>query len=72
MRACDALCRDAGMALLLVTHDLGVVAALADRIAVMRAGRIVESSAAADFLQGPEDPYSRKLLASVPTLEGFA
>jgi ABC-type dipeptide/oligopeptide/nickel transport system ATPase component len=60
------------MALLLVTHDLGVVAALADRIAVMRAGRIVESAAAADFLRGPVDPYSRKLLESVPTLEGIA
>jgi ABC-type dipeptide/oligopeptide/nickel transport system ATPase component len=68
----DALCRDSKMALLLVTHDLGVVAALADRIAVMRAGRIVESAAAADFLRGPEDPYSRKLLESVPTLEGIA
>jgi ABC-type dipeptide/oligopeptide/nickel transport system ATPase component len=68
----DALCRDFGMALLLVTHDMGVVAALADRIAVMRAGRFVETSNAADFLRGPRDPYSRALLDAVPTLAGLA
>jgi ABC-type dipeptide/oligopeptide/nickel transport system ATPase component len=68
----DALCRDSGMALLLVTHDLGVVAALADRIAVMRSGRIVESDAAGAFLRGPKDPYSRSLLAAVPAVEGAA
>jgi len=66
------LCREFGMALLLVTHDLGVVAALADRIAVMHAGRFVETSAAADFLAGPRHPYSAGLLAAVPTLEGLA
>jgi peptide/nickel transport system ATP-binding protein len=68
----DALCRDFGMALLVVTHDMGVVAALADRIAVMKAGRFVETSPAADFLRGPRDAYSRLLLEAVPTLEGFA
>jgi len=62
------LCREFGMALLLVTHDLGVVAALADRIAVMNAGRLVETAAAADFLRGPRHPYSASLLAAVPTL----
>jgi len=65
------LCRDFGMALLLVTHDLGVVAALADRIAVMNAGRLVEDSVAADFLRGPQHPYSASLLAAVPTLAGL-
>jgi ABC-type dipeptide/oligopeptide/nickel transport system ATPase component len=63
------LCREFGMSLLLVTHDLGVVAALADRIAVMLEGRIVEEAAAADFLAGPRHPYSAGLLAAVPTLE---
>jgi oligopeptide transport system ATP-binding protein len=63
------LCREFGMGLLLVTHDLGVVAALADRIAVMFRGRIVEEAAAADFLAGPRHPYSAGLLAAVPTLE---
>lgn len=62
------LCRDLGMALLLVTHDLGVVASLADRIAVMYAGRIVETADAAAFLQGPRHPYGAGLLAAVPTL----
>ncbi|MGH8251440.1 MAG: ABC transporter ATP-binding protein [Steroidobacteraceae bacterium] len=62
------LCRDLGMALLLVTHDIAVVAALADRIAVMYAGRIVESAAAAEFLAGPAHPYSAALLASAPAL----
>ncbi len=62
------LCRDLGMALLLVTHDLGVVAALADQIAVMRAGRIIETAGAAGFLQGPRHAYSVELLAAVPTI----
>ncbi len=63
------LCRDLGMALLLVTHDLGVVASLADRIAVMRSGRIIETAGAAEFLQGPRDAYSVSLLAAVPTID---
>jgi len=62
------LCREFGMALLLVTHDLGVVAALADRIAVMQAGRLVETAPATEFLRGPRHPYSAALLAAVPTL----
>ncbi len=66
------LCRDLGMALLLVTHDLGVVAALADRIAVMYAGRIVECADAETFLSGPGHPYSAALLASVPSLADAA
>jgi len=66
------LCRDLGMAMLLVTHDLGVVAGLADRIAVMYAGRIVEASAAARFFSGPGHPYSAGLLNAVPTLEDQA
>ena len=62
------LCRDFDMALLLVTHDLGVVAALADRIAVMQAGSFVEEARAADFFAGPRHAYSVSLLAAVPTL----
>jgi len=65
------LCRDFGMALLLVTHDLGVVAALADRVAVMQCGKFVEQAAAADFFAGPRHPYSSNLLAAVPTLAGL-
>ncbi len=63
------LSRDLGMALLLVTHDMGVVAALADRIAVLYAGRVVESGDAAAFLAGPAHPYGAGLLASVPSLD---
>jgi len=62
------LCRDLGMGLVLVTHDLGVVAALAGRIAVMYAGRIVELADAARFLRQPRHPYGAGLLAAVPTL----
>ncbi len=62
------LSRELGMALLLVTHDLGVVASLADRIAVMYAGRVVEQSDASRFLSGPVHPYSAGLLAAVPSL----
>jgi oligopeptide/dipeptide ABC transporter ATP-binding protein len=63
-----ALCRDLGMALVLVTHDLGVVASLAVRVAVMYAGRIVELAGADRFLRQPRHPYGAGLLAAVPTL----
>ena len=64
------LCDGLGMALVLVTHDLGVVAALAERIAVMYAGRIVEEDAASALLASPAHPYTAGLLAAVPTLSG--
>jgi oligopeptide transport system ATP-binding protein len=62
------LCDGLGMALVLVTHDLGVVAALADRVAVMYAGRVVEEGAAASLLSRPAHPYTAGLLAAVPSL----
>jgi peptide/nickel transport system ATP-binding protein len=55
-----------GLALLLITHDLGVVAEMADRVAVMYAGRIVEETPVAGLFRNPSHPYTRGLLASIP------
>ena len=60
------LTREAGTALIWITHDLAVVAGLADRIAVMYAGRIVEIGDAGEVLDAPRHPYTRGLLDSVP------
>ncbi|MEJ5943750.1 ABC transporter ATP-binding protein [Pseudokineococcus basanitobsidens] len=62
----DGLRRDLGMGVLLITHDLGVVSEVADRVAVMYAGRVVEAGSADDVLVRPAHPYTRALLASVP------
>jgi len=58
--------RELGMAVLLVSHDLGVVSAMADEIAVMRHGEIVEHRATADLFADPQHEYTRALLAAVP------
>ncbi len=55
-----------GMALLLITHDLGVVARMADRVGVMRDGRLVEVAAKADFFRAPAHSYSRALFDALP------
>ncbi|WP_433874419.1 dipeptide ABC transporter ATP-binding protein [Sinomonas atrocyanea] len=57
-----------GAAVLLITHDMGVVADLADRVAVMRAGRIVETGTAARVFRSPQHAYTRALLEAVPRL----
>jgi oligopeptide transport system ATP-binding protein len=62
--------REIGMALVLISHDLGVIAGLADRILVMYAGRIVENAAAAELLRRPRHPYTAELLKCVPSLTG--
>jgi oligopeptide/dipeptide ABC transporter ATP-binding protein len=61
-------CRETATALILVTHDLGVVAKLADRVAVMYAGRIVEEGPVAGILGAPQHPYTRGLLQAAPRL----
>ena len=58
-----------GLGLLFITHDLGVVAQVADRVAVMYAGRIVEEGSAAEVLATPKHPYTQGLLAASPRLE---
>jgi oligopeptide transport system ATP-binding protein len=62
--------RETGLAIVMITHDLGVVAGIADRVAVMYAGRIVEAAAAATLFEAPAHPYTAALLASVPRLTG--
>lgn len=62
------LMRDLGMSLLLITHDMGVVAELADRVAVMYAGRIVETGPVGDIFDRPLHPYTAGLFASSPRL----
>ena len=59
-----------GMAIVFITHDLGVVAEMADRIAVMYAGRIVEMASAELIFSAPQHPYTWGLLRSIPTLAG--
>jgi peptide/nickel transport system ATP-binding protein/oligopeptide transport system ATP-binding protein len=58
------------MAILLITHDLGVVAEVADRVAVMYAGQIVETATTKDLFASPRHPYTRGLLRSIPHLDG--
>jgi peptide/nickel transport system ATP-binding protein len=55
-----------GLSLLLITHDLGIVAEMADRVAVMYAGRIVEESPVAPLFRDPKHPYTRGLMGSIP------
>lgn len=58
-----------GMAILMITHDLGIVRHMADRVCVMRGGRIVETGLCADIFARPEHPYTQELLAAEPTGE---
>jgi peptide/nickel transport system ATP-binding protein len=58
-----------GTGVLFITHDFGVVAEIADRVVVMQRGRVVEAGTVAQVLKNPEQPYTRMLLASVPSLE---
>src|SRR5579871_4920597 len=60
--------RDHGTAVLFITHDMGVVAEIADRVAVMRHGRLVETGPLDDVLRNPKMDYTRNLLSSVPSL----
>jgi peptide/nickel transport system ATP-binding protein len=63
------LCRDRGTAIMLITHDMGVIAEAADRVAVMYAGRVVEIGGVRDVIKQPLHPYSAGLMGSIPTLD---
>jgi oligopeptide/dipeptide ABC transporter ATP-binding protein len=69
LRLLGRLRRDRGLAILLITHDLGVVSELADEVAVMYAGRIVEQGPATRLLTEPVHPYTQGLLRSLPRLD---
>lgn len=64
----DSLRRERNMAVILISHNLGAVSRLADRIAVMYAGKIVESGSAHDVLFSPEHPYTKALISAIPVL----
>ena len=61
--------QELGMAVILITHDLGVVAGLADRINVMYAGYIVETASAEELFKNPRHPYTLGLLRSIPRID---
>jgi oligopeptide/dipeptide ABC transporter ATP-binding protein len=62
------LCRDLGMSVVLVTHDIGIVAEACERVGVMYAGRLVETGSVADVLGAPSHPYTVALLGSIPRI----
>jgi oligopeptide/dipeptide ABC transporter ATP-binding protein len=64
----ERLRRELGMAVVWITHDLGVVAGIADRVAVMYAGRVVEEAAVDELYAAPRHPYTQGLLASLPVV----
>ncbi|NTE87752.1 ABC transporter ATP-binding protein [Agrobacterium rubi] len=65
-----SLRQETGMSILLITHDMGVVAEMADRVAVMYAGRIVETGLVDDVFAAPAHPYTKLLLTTIPKLSG--
>jgi peptide/nickel transport system ATP-binding protein len=62
----ESLQRELGLSFLFITHNIGVVEYIADEVAVMRAGRIVEQGPSAEVLRAPRHDYTRTLLAAVP------
>ena len=66
LRLLDRLRREHGLAVVLITHDLGVLSSIADTVSILYAGRIVESGPREDILPRPRHPYTRALLAALP------
>jgi len=63
------LCRERGTAVMLITHDMGVIAETADRVAVMYAGRVIEIGPVRDVVKSPKHPYAKGLMGSIPALD---
>jgi peptide/nickel transport system ATP-binding protein len=68
LRLLRALREQHGLAMLFISHDLAVVSQIADRVAVMQQGRIVEQAGAQELFHSPQHPYTRRLLAAAPTM----
>ena len=63
------LCREHGTAVMLITHDMGVIAETANRVVVMYAGRVVEVGTVRDVIERPQHPYTAGLMGSIPTIK---
>ena len=72
LRLLDALVQEEGLSMLLISHNLGVVRAMTDRLYVMYAGAVVEEGRTADVFRDPRHPYTQALLRCVPRLDGSA
>jgi oligopeptide transport system ATP-binding protein len=72
LRLLDRLCRERGMAVIVITHDLGVMSATARRLAVMYAGRLAEAGPTSELMTRPRHPYTRGLLDALPHPEAGA
>ena len=72
LRLLDRLCRERGMAVIVITHDLGVMSATAQRLSVMYAGRLAEAGPTSELLARPRHPYTRGLLDALPQEGGAA
>ncbi|MBU0462408.1 MAG: ABC transporter ATP-binding protein [Proteobacteria bacterium] len=70
LRIIDRLRKKHNMAVMFITHDLGVIAAVCERVVVMYAGQMVESAPVKDIFKAPHHPYTRGLIASIPLVEG--
>lgn len=68
IRLLGRLCRDHGTSIILITHDMGVIAEACDNVAVMYSGRVVEYGPTQDIIHNPRHPYTRGLMASIPPL----
>jgi ABC-type glutathione transport system ATPase component len=69
IRVLKKLCSNHGAAVMLITHDMGVIAQTADRMVVMHQGKVVETGTVGDIIRRPQQPYTIKLIQSIPTIQ---